>query len=143
MTCVACCLPPPTHLLCDDSQPGDYHFRFLVSDVSGMAHPSMAVSDAYACEEILGPTGAKVLCNKVRLRRWCVTGCDCVAAASPVRQRNRSASPLPTRAACHKVSVGVPAAFYLFYATGWRHCNVMYKMLRDGKVLMPQAGAPR
>lgn len=46
-------------------QPGDYHFRFLVSDGSAPTHPSMAVSDAYACEEILGPTGAKVLCNKV------------------------------------------------------------------------------
>eukprot|EP00775_Hariotina_reticulata_P008536 gene8536-8718_t len=36
---------------------------------------------------------------------------------------------------CNKISVGMPPAFYLYYATGWRRCTIMYKLLKDGQAM--------
>eukprot|EP00879_Flechtneria_rotunda_P014431 GHRR01015079.1.p1 GENE.GHRR01015079.1~~GHRR01015079.1.p1 ORF type:complete len:701 (+),score=242.04 GHRR01015079.1:231-2333(+) len=36
------------------------------------------------------------------------------------------------------VRVGVAPAFYLFYATGWKHCTLMYKLLKDGQPIDPE-----
>jgi hypothetical protein len=33
-----------------------------------------------------------------------------------------------------QIRVDVAPAFYLFYATGWRQCTLMYKMFKDGNV---------
>lgn len=33
-----------------------------------------------------------------------------------------------------QIRVDVAPAFYLFYATGWRQCTLMYKMLKDSNV---------
>ncbi|KAF6261522.1 sucrose-6F-phosphate phosphohydrolase-domain-containing protein [Scenedesmus sp. NREL 46B-D3] len=39
------------------------------------------------------------------------------------------------RVMCNKIRVDVAPAFYLFYATGWRRCTLMYKMFRDGSAV--------
>ncbi|KAF8054588.1 SPP2 [Scenedesmus sp. PABB004] len=60
-----------------------------------------------------------------------------VMAVSDAYERHDIANRAGQLVTVNKVAVGVPPAFYLFYATGWRHCNVTYKMLKDGHPVDP------
>lgn len=58
-----------------------------------------------------------------------------VMAVSDKYERQEVVNRDGQRVMCNKIRVDVAPAFYLFYATGWRQCTLMYKMLKDGNPL--------